>query len=74
MAEPLGSVEVTCAFVACLNRCASTTWKHVYRPKIKVAIQQILVSLLDLGKNNVNGISLTCPKCQSQIAKKKKRL
>ena len=75
MAERLGSAEGlgmgNLCFVACSNRCLLITWRYVYRSMIKVAVQQILVSLLDLGKNNVNGISLTCPKRQSQIARKK---
>ena len=75
MAEGLGSTEGlgrgNLCFVACFNRCLLITWRCVYRLMIKVAVQQILVSLLDL-KNSVNGISLTYPKCPSQIAKKGK--
>jgi hypothetical protein len=75
MAERLGSEGLgmgNLGFVACFNRCSLITWKYVYRSMIKVAVQQILVSLLDFKKKSVNGISLTWPKCQSQIAKKEK--
>ena len=51
MAEGLGSEGLgmgNLGFVACFNRCSLITWKYVYRSMIKVAVQQILVSLLDL--------------------------
>ena len=51
MAERLGSAEGlgmgNLCFVACFNCCSSITWRYVYRSMIKVAVQQILVSLLD---------------------------
>lgn len=54
MAERLGSAEGfgmgNLCFVACYNRCSSMTWKYVYRSMIKAALQRILVSLLDLKK------------------------
>ena len=53
MAERLGSEGLgmgNLGFVACYNRCSLITWKYVYRSMIKVAVQQILVSLLDFKK------------------------
>ena len=51
MAERLGSAEGlgmgNLCFVACFNCCSSITWRYVYRSMIKVAVQQILVSLRD---------------------------